>query len=150
MEAFKKNGLQMHDVFLSLIHGGSIVFVGSHESSKREQSKSLLMHLSHERKYLNADSLNLFSENTFTLKKDLNYLISDLVNKGKTIYSYGATAKGNTLLNFLGITSEQIPFCIDNTDIKQDKFLPGSNIKIKSEDFAFCNPRLFFTNCLEL
>ena len=41
MEAFKKNGLKMHDVFLSLIHGGSIVFVGSHESSERVESQPI-------------------------------------------------------------------------------------------------------------
>ena len=36
-EAFKINGLQLHDVCLSLIHGGSIVFVASHASALRKE-----------------------------------------------------------------------------------------------------------------
>ena len=143
-EAFKINGLQLHDVCLSLIHGGSIVFVASHASAQRKESKSLLMHLSHEKQNLNLKALDSFAKNTFTLKKDLNILISDLIKKGKKIYTYGATAKGNTLLNFLGITKKQIEYCIDSTEIKQGKYLPGSNIKIESEEFALKNPPDYF------
>ena len=72
----------------------------------------------------------------FLLKKELNKLISNLIRKNKKIYTYGATAKGNTLLNFLGITSSQIKYCIDNTEIKQGKFLLG--IKYKNRVKRIC------------
>jgi len=144
MEAMRRNDLKMHDVFLSLIHGGSIVFVASHTSSNRSESNALKKHLSYEKNYLNFNSINLFAKNTFLLKKELNNLIFNLIDKGKTIYTYGATAKGNTLLNFLGITSKQISVCIDSTDIKQGKYLPGSNIKIESEEYATKNPPDYF------
>ena len=34
--------------------------------------------------------------------------------------------------------------CIDSTDIKKGKYLPGSNIKIESEEFALKNPPDYF------
>ena len=100
------------------------------------------MHLSHEKQSLNLNALDSFAKNTFTPKKDLNILISDLIKKGKKIYTYGATAKGNTLLNFL--VSQNKLNIADSTEIKQGKYLPGSNIKIESEEFALKNPPDYF------
>ena len=143
-EALKRNGLHLHDIFLSLIHGGSIVFIASHSYSKKIESESLLKNLDLETKNLNKNSLNLFSNNTFNLRKNLKKMIFEIKKKKEKIYSYGATAKGNTLLNFLCLTSEEINFCIDSTQIKQGKYLPGSNIKIESEEFALKYPPDYF------
>jgi hypothetical protein len=71
-------------------------------------------------------------------------LIDELKAEGQTIYTYGATAKGNTLLNYVGLTHEQIPYCVDNTEIKQGKFLPKSGIEIISEEAALENPPDYF------
>ena len=60
------------------------------------------------------------------------------------IYSYGATAKGNTLINFLELEEGIISKCIDSTKIKQNQFLPGSNIKVMDENFAKSNPPNYF------
>ena len=143
-EAFKKNGLFLHDVFLSLIHGGSIVFIASHNELNMKPSKNLKLHLDNESKYLTLNAIELFKKKTFQIKDKLFKLVVELNLQGKIIYSYGATAKGNTLLNFVGLTNKEIKYCIDNTDIKEGKYLPGSNIKIKSEEFAIENPPDYF------
>jgi hypothetical protein len=51
----------------------------------------------------------------------------------RPLYAYGAAAKGNTLLNWCGITHEDILAIGDTTPAKQGKFLPGSRIPIVSE-----------------
>ena len=53
-------------------------------------------------------------------------------NKNKRIAAYGAAAKGNTILNYVGITDRDIEFIIDKSILKQGKFLPGSRIPILS------------------
>ena len=50
------------------------------------------------------------------------------------IVGYGAAAKGNTFLNYCGVTSDDISFVVDNAFTKQDKFLPGSGIPILSPE----------------
>jgi predicted glycosyltransferase len=54
---------------------------------------------------------------------------------GKKVIGYGAAAKGNTLLNFCGITgTDYISYVVDRAEAKINKFLPGSHIPILSED----------------
>jgi novobiocin biosynthesis protein NovU/D-mycarose 3-C-methyltransferase len=143
------NLLEMHnlvlvDLLISLIHGGSIIFVAETKSDNNIVSESVKQYLSYEELSLNDDSLKLFCENAIKIKSQLQTLIKELKNSNKRIYTYGATAKGNTLLNFINVTSEEIEFCIDNTKIKQGKFLPKSNIKIISEEEGLNVPPDYF------
>jgi hypothetical protein len=50
------------------------------------------------------------------------------------VSAYGAAAKGNTLLNFCGITADSIPMVADRNPHKQSKLLPGSHIPVVSPD----------------
>lgn len=47
---------------------------------------------------------------------------------------FGAAAKGNTWLNYLGLTYQEFDFVVDETPYKQGKFLPGSRIPILGLD----------------
>ena len=53
---------------------------------------------------------------------------------GKRIIAVGAATKGNTLLNFCGLTRRDIDFAVDNSSLKIGKLMPGSRIPIKSDD----------------
>ena len=138
------HNLQLIDVFTSSVHGGSIIFIAEHKSKNNKISESVLQYISNEETFLNSESLKNFSENTLKIKAHLRMLINELRSENKTIFSYGATAKGNTLLNFVGITQQEIPFCVDNTKIKHGRFLPKSMIKIISEEEGLDNPPDFF------
>ena len=48
--------------------------------------------------------------------------------------AYGAAAKGNTLLNFCGVTPQDIAFVADRNPHKQRKFLPGTHIPVVSPE----------------
>lgn len=45
---------------------------------------------------------------------------------------FGATAKACTLLNYFGI-ADKIAYCIDETPQKQNRYIPGTDIKINEE-----------------
>jgi hypothetical protein len=53
---------------------------------------------------------------------------------GKKIVGYGAPAKGNTLLNFCGITTKHLPFTVDLSPHKQGHYLPGTHIPVLSPE----------------
>jgi hypothetical protein len=57
-----------------------------------------------------------------------------LKESGATIAGYGAPAKGNTLLNYCGITTDLITFTVDRNPVKQGHFLPGSRIPVCHPD----------------
>jgi hypothetical protein len=51
-------------------------------------------------------------------------------SQGKIVAGYGAPAKGNTLLNYCGVTPELLAFTVDRSPYKQGYFLPGTKIPI--------------------
>ena len=62
----------------------------------------------------------------------LSFLIKAKKN-GLSVVGYGAAAKGNTLMNFSGVRPDLLPYVVDKSDAKQDKFMPGSRVPIMSE-----------------
>ena len=52
----------------------------------------------------------------------------------KSVIAYGAAAKGNTLLNYAGISTDLLPLVVDAAASKQGKYLPGSHIPILAPD----------------
>ena len=52
---------------------------------------------------------------------------------GKKIFLYGASTKGNIVLNHLGITGKHISYICDANKYKYNRYTPGSNIKIISK-----------------
>ena len=56
--------------------------------------------------------------------------IKILKGKNKIIFGYGASAKGNVLLNYCQIDNKILDFITDTTVLKQGKFTPGTKIPI--------------------
>lgn len=77
---------------------------------------------------------HLFAKRIMQNKIALRNMICDLLARGKTIWAYGASAKGNTLMNFFELTSEDIPVVIDDNPKKLGYYTPGSRMKIVGID----------------
>lgn len=56
--------------------------------------------------------------------------IAQARDEGRTVCAYGAAAKGNTFLNYCGVTSDDIVAAFDANPAKQDRYLPGSHIPV--------------------
>lgn len=138
------HGLGLVDVLISLIHGGSIIFVAKRLEYIDKINRSVAQYLAREQLFLDRQAFKHFAAKAYDIRQQLQDLIKQLKNEGKTVYTYGATAKGNTLLNFIGITCNEIPLCVDSTEIKQGKYLPKSNIKIISEKDGLSDPPDYF------
>jgi 2-polyprenyl-3-methyl-5-hydroxy-6-metoxy-1,4-benzoquinol methylase len=74
-----------------------------------------------------------FGQLALNHRRQLRFLLQRLKRKGKKIHIYGASTKGNTLLQFCGIDKSIIDFAADRNPQKWGAKTPGTNIPIISE-----------------
>jgi len=115
------------------IHGGSILFHLRHRSSRVPVHPSVAQALQRENQMRLAEPATwaIFAQRVNHIRAGLPALLRKLKAQGKRIIGYGASAKGNTLLNTCGITTKELDYIIDNTPFKQDKIAPGSWIPVR-------------------
>ena len=77
-----------------------------------------------------------FEERVFRHRDDLTRLIRALNADGKKILGYGASTKGNVVLQFCGLTNKDIPAIAEVNPDKFGCFTPGTHIPIISEQEA--------------
>ena len=135
---FARYGLRVLDIERLSVHGGSIlVFVGLDEGPwKAHSSVEGLLELE-ERSGLDNDAVyQTFAEEVARIQVELPSLVRQLSADGQRIAGYGAPAKGNTILNVCGLGLGDLEFCMDNTELKQNKVLPGTHIPVRSPTHA--------------
>jgi hypothetical protein len=74
-----------------------------------------------------------FQERADRIRDDLVEFLVNARAQGKSVAGYGAAAKGNTLLNFAGMSADLMAYVVDNNPAKQGRYLPGSRIPIVAE-----------------
>lgn len=57
-------------------------------------------------------------------------LLANLRVEGKTVAGYGAPAKGNTLLNYCAIGTDQVPYTVDRNPLKIGTLTPGMHLPV--------------------
>jgi NDP-4-keto-2,6-dideoxyhexose 3-C-methyltransferase len=82
-----------------------------------------------------------FRERILEHRRALTRTLADLRSGGLRIFGYGASTKGNVLMQFCGFTSKDIPYVADINEDKWGRFCPGTRIPIISEEEAM-NKRL--------
>jgi novobiocin biosynthesis protein NovU/D-mycarose 3-C-methyltransferase len=115
------------------IHGGSILFHIRNRSSSVKPHASIAAALEKERrlKLVEPATWKNFAARVEHIRTELPVLVRKLKSQDKRIIGYGASAKGNTLLNTCGLTNKDLDYVIDNTPFKQNKICPGSWIPVR-------------------
>jgi SAM-dependent methyltransferase len=143
-QLLSRNGFRVIDVEVANVHGGSIVCMAARDDSSRVPTQRVQTLLDAERESLSPERLSEFAARTYSIREELRSLVSDLRSQGERIAAYGATAKGATLLNFCGLTGDEIFACADSTRIKQGLYIPGTGIQIVAEDLLLGEPPDYF------
>ena len=132
---FENNGFKIMKIEENEINGGSYrIFC------KKNIKKSIV--------YKEKTSLNDIKKFVKRVKENkkkcLNFLEKCQI-KGENVFIYGASTKGNTLLQYYGINSKMISYAAERSPEKWGKFTIGTGIKIISEKKARnLNPNYFF------
>ena len=133
---FAAAGLTIFDVEEIPTHGGSLRVFARHAGRDRPPVSARVESVLAKERSAGLERMETyhgFGERTLQrCARRLLALLRDLKRSGATIAGYGAPAKGNTLLNYCGITTDLISFTVDRNPVKQDHFLPGSRIPIVS------------------
>ena len=131
-----KADLKIIDIEFNDINGGSFALsVAKKKSSYLEDKKIVNWLLSKENtlKVNEFKSFINFFKKCEEQKKILVDLLKNLKDMKKKVYGYGASTKGNVILQFCNINSNLIRYIGEVNKYKYNKFTPGSNIKIISE-----------------
>jgi hypothetical protein len=124
------SGLKIIDCKLNEINGGSIEIIISKKRSKRKKNTKLINKIRDDEKKINTKSYKNFEKRINESKIKLKAFI----NKNYPILGYGASTKGNIVLNYNKLSSNEIKYICDANKKKYGKFTPGSNIKIISKE----------------
>ena len=137
MSMLKNNDLKLIDVSKNDINGGSLSLVISHSLGKYKINRNEINNLLNEEKKYKLELVSTyykFYSKIQKLKKNLNKLLLNLVKDNKIIHGYGASTKGNVLLQYFKVNNKVIPFIADRNPEKNNLYTPGTYIKIINEE----------------
>ncbi len=126
----EKYGLYLEDATFNEIHSGSIIC--KFRKNKVEYTNRTNDLIQRDKKY-NLNSFIEFSKKIEENRWELKKLLLSLKEQNKKIYAYGAPVKGNTLMNYMGITNEIIDKVVEVNPYKIGTYTPGSHIPVVKE-----------------
>lgn len=130
---FDRHNLRIHDVQKMSVHGGSIRVYVCKKEAKFKTSKVVAKYLRKEEEYISIQPYENFSKKVEKNKNNLLSLLTRLKKEKKEIVGYGASAKGNVLLNYCAIGTNYLNYIVDSIPYKQGRFTPGTHIPIYPE-----------------
>jgi nucleoside-diphosphate-sugar epimerase/2-polyprenyl-3-methyl-5-hydroxy-6-metoxy-1,4-benzoquinol methylase len=127
----KNNDLILNNVYENEIHGTSYIFkINKHKNDNSnfneilEKEEKLGLY---DKKTYDNYTLKCVQYKNNLLNKIIDYKLNDF-----QIIAFGSTAKSMTVFNYCNITNKYIDFIIDENELKQDLYTPGSNIIVCS------------------
>ena len=138
------DSVNMHvlDISFNNVNGGSFSITASKKNSKYNQNHRLINWYLNQEKRLNLSSPKVyrdFEDRAYYHRKELLDLLNLLKSQGKSIAGYGASTKGNVILQFCGIDSSLLEYVVDINPLKDGCYTPGTNIKIVSDEYMHAN-----------
>lgn len=130
---FEAHNLEVIDVSYNDVNGGSIRITASHEGSY-PVSDTVQTALKFEGDFLSKFTIEDFKKNIDRTKGKVRGFLLWAKALGYKVHLLGASTKGNTLLQLLGITDDLISYA---AEVNKDKFglrTVGSNIEIISQE----------------
>jgi SAM-dependent methyltransferase len=133
VDHFQLFGLEVFDVERLEIHGGSIRVFARRATNGASPAPVVEEWLEKEARR------GLFAEGTYDafrarveqIREELLKLLGELKADGKRIVGYGASARGNTLLNYYGIGTETLEYVVDRNPLKEGLYSPGMHIPVE-------------------
>lgn len=153
-------GLKILNVEFNETNGGSFAVTVARQSSWHPENTTQLEQLLRAEETQGLGSVaqhRAFEEAVTDHKEKLLDLLQSLKAQKRTVLGYGASTKGNVLLQHCGITSELLPAIAEVNKDKFGCFTPGTNIPIISEaqahamkpDYLFVLPWHFRENIVQ-
>jgi 2-polyprenyl-3-methyl-5-hydroxy-6-metoxy-1,4-benzoquinol methylase len=155
-----RSDLKILDVARNDINGGSFAVTAARKGSAHVASAQAVQQMLDEESAAGYDTqapYEAFARRVAEHRDGLRKLLHELKNKGKSVLGYGASTKGNVILQYCGIGTADLPAIAEVNRDKFGHFTPGTNIPIISEadahaqkpDYFLVLPWHFRQNLLE-
>ena len=139
VDLVEKHELRVFDIKQNFINGSSKQYYICHKNSKIKSKSKII-----KKTLINESKLKLNKVKTFKqfiqkinfLKTRLNNKINSIKKNNQNIHCYGASTKGNVLLQYFNIDNNKIGFAAERNKNKYGLVTPGSKIKIISEEHS--------------
>lgn len=131
-----KADLKIIDIEFNKTNGASFCLTLAKNNAKYKEATDMIKKfLSKEEQYgFNQLKIyKLFKMNSEKHKQNLKNLIKKLKSEGKKIFGYGASTKGNVMLQYCNISTKDMPYIADVNEYKFNRYTPGTIIPIISE-----------------
>ena len=130
----KEAGLSVVDISFNDVNGGSMRAIVKKAGRASAPSPLMLNTMTDEAKVPIEHQLGQFAKRVETNAFLLLGMLHKLARDGKEVCGYGASTKGNTLLQYAGIQSGILPHIADRNPQKHGRVTVGSHIPIISEE----------------
>lgn len=144
---FEKSNFKIIDIQFNDINGGSFAISVAKKSSHYKESIKLIKNIEkqEDKKKVNAiKTYKIFFEKIKIQKRKLIKFLKVAKKNNKTVMGYGASTKGNVILQYSKINSQLLTKICDVNIEKNGSYTPGSKIEIISEDIAKKNIPNYF------
>ena len=140
-----RHGLSMFDAYVEDIHGGSVIGYVTHIDNAQPTQRLVELRKIEEKEKINEiETYHLFFDRIKKMKKDNLQYLSNAKANGKLIYGMGAPVKGNTMLNYFGISTNYIDFLVEKNTLRKNLYSPGMHIPIILEDEVEIQPDIYY------
>ena len=131
----ERTGLKILDVYLNSVNGGSFFIIAGHKDGPYKSETDKINELIRKEAPLDdPDTYDRFRNRVMAHRDEVRSFFSLIKASGKKIYGYGASTKGNIVLNFCGLGPEDLPAISDRNPEKHGLVTPGTRIPIISHE----------------
>jgi SAM-dependent methyltransferase len=128
----RRNGLRVIDVERLATHGGSLRVIACHNSAGHREEVPVSLKREEELQLglAGTDAYDAFASGANRRAASVRSFLESAAANGKRVVGYGAAAKGNTLLNYCGVSTREVAYVVDRSPHKQGHFLPGTHLPV--------------------
>ena len=131
-ELAERTNLTLTEVIKTPVHGISYLFRFTKNTFEGRRRVFNEIEVERQRGLLSKKTYDEYAKNVINVVDDFKELIQNSKREGFKLVGYGAAAKGMTFLNFADVKLDVI---IDDNELKQGLYTPGTNIPIKSNEY---------------
>ena len=128
---FQRHGFEVVDIERLPIHHGQLRLMAMRRGEgKPSAAVAALLADEVKRGMTGIECYKAFATRVAALREELHRTFAAIKAEGKTVVGYGAPAKGNTLLSYIGFGPEQLAYIADKSPLKQGRVTPGTHIPV--------------------
>jgi len=135
----RRTGLKIVAVEENDANGGSFAVMAARRSARYPEAQDAAQALLGREKEARLNTMRPFDDFKEAIvrhREELQILLQQIHDRGETVFGYGASTKGNVLLQYCGIDQKLLPLIAEVNEDKFGAFTPGTRIPIVSEQEA--------------